>query len=188
MRTDLKPGDVLLFKQPQNAGFWSFVGKAISFFEKAALYGGNAAYQHAAIVVDPSQNVGFETNPPSAHYIALSDQPWDRIDVYRPQVPVDLDKLKAFCKDHVGEPYAYGEIARFAGIGLLGMLNPEAAKNALQQPSSHHLDVCSELVDDALNAAAGKDCVPNVAEGNERPSDLAASPLLTLVLDGSSQA
>jgi len=179
---NLQPGDVLLYSTPPS-GIWNFIGRGISFFEGlAADPGDNIKYEHAAIVVDPASDQGFETNPPSAHWIRLSEQPWDRIDVYRPTgLKVDQNKLLGFCYARLGQPYSYATIARFLGIGLVGAVSSKAAGWLIRRNEGWHGEVCSTMVDDALEAATGKDIVPQNGQDNVRPSDLASSQYLTLV-------
>jgi hypothetical protein len=184
MRTDLQPGDILLYHVL--ATDTVDIQRLISLGE----HDGSAAnfeYYHAGLVLDPGADQGFEQNPPSAHYTVLSQEPWNRIDVWRPTMPLDIAKLKAWCWGAKGTPYPYGQIAKFLVADITGELTGlRVLENLIDLPASGrspHLDMCSAVVANALDDASNGQMGWTRPDADERPCDLTTGQVV-LVVEG----
>jgi hypothetical protein len=188
MRGDLKDGDLLLYHVLPSDTL--DIQRLISLGEQD---GSKADFQyyHAGLVIDVVNDQGFEQNPPAMHYTKLSQEPWGRIDVYRPTVPIDVAKLRAWCASSLGSPYPYGQIAKFlaadAAAELTGLGVLEKLIDLPASGRSPHLDVCSATDADALDDASGGKMGWDRQDADMRPCDLTSGNVV-LVVDGSAQA
>ncbi len=183
MRQDLQAADILLYHVL--ASDTLDIQRLISLGERD---GSNAdtQYYHAGLVLDPAKDQGFEMNPPASGYTSLQAQPWNRIDVYRPTVPVDLGRLQAWCAVNKGTPYPYEQIAKFLGADIAADVTgfdilEKWLDAPLSTPRSPHLDVCSATVADALDDATHGNMGWNRLDANVRPCDIPAGKVVLVV-------
>ena len=108
---------------------------------------------------------------------------------YPDQDPIFINAFQAEVDKHLGEAYAWGQIARFTFIGLLARVWPSKAQEMLKSANDSHAHVCSQWLTDRLETAvqaayghlsehlAQYDLFEgtNVGEGEERPADYVKS-------------
>ena len=184
MRTDLQDGDILLYHVLPSDKL--DIQRLISLGEQDGS-GADYRYYHAGLVIDVANDRGFEQNPPCMAYTSLSAQEWDRIDVYRPTVPLDIQKLRAWCFANVGTAYPYGEILKFLGADVAaevtGLAVLEKWLDAPFSANNPHFDVCSATDAAALDYASNGNMGWMKPDTNERPCDLTAGNVV-LVVEG----
>lgn len=138
-------------------------------------------------------------NPKVSVLYPADQAPWPmitalRLDLSRysahgvPQYPgQDPNFVKNFQEDvlaHLGEAYAWGQIARFSWIGLLARIWPSKAQELLRAKNDdviqHHAHVCSQWWTERIETAVQKTyglkdydlfADTNVGDGEERPAD-----------------
>jgi hypothetical protein len=165
----LQPGDILLYRPAPG------IGSAISWGEWTGKPGEALEYAHAGIVLRPLNNQGFEQNPPSTHYTVLSEQPWDRIDVWRLTVPIDVPGLNAWAASHLGIKYPYMKYWRFLGAALLARIGCTSWAKSVDQGggnSSAKWAVCSATVAMMLQDNCYGVQLWNQNPEDERPCDI----------------
>lgn len=148
-------------------------------------------------------------NPSASCLYDLATAPWAhivqlRLDLSRfyqygvPQFP-DMDPIfcKNFqleCDEHLGERYAWGQIFRFSGIGILARFWPSKAQEILKSKNADalaqgHEHVCSQWLTDRIENTVIKtygflDPIiaaydlfegAGVGDGEERPADYVKS-------------
>jgi len=187
----LKPFDVLLYR---NSGW---LGNLISWGEWNGTKNEALEYSHIAVVYDPAAGKGFEMNPPSAHFIDLDKQPWDRIDVGRIAVDgqdvfddvVAVDAARAQAHAMLGMRYDYGFIGKSLFVSVLARvgLRGWASQVMARKDSNARRAVCSSTAQEICEAGLSVDYLgmhlepEGIGEGMMRPSDWPRSPLLTIV-------
>ncbi len=184
MRTDLKDGDILLYHVLPSDKL--DIQRLISLGEEDGS-GADYRYYHAALVMDAAHDRGFEMNPPCSAYTSLSAQEWDRIDVFRPTVPLDVVKLLAWCRGDIGTAYPYGQILKFLEADIAaevtGLSVLEKWLDAPFSANNPHWEVCSATVAAALDAASNGMMGWTKPNANERPCDLTAGNVI-LIAEG----
>ena len=168
MRADLQAGDVLLFKPA------SLLDDAIELGE---LDGSNqfTQYIHAAIVLDPAGARGFQMIAKVSEYFDLNTVNFAKVDVFRPTVPIDVEKLLAHFAKVVGTPYPYAEDVKFLiadmfdreGLGGVGRLVDSFAAG-----NDPRLQVCSATACDGLDDASDSKMGWPKATTDMRPCDI----------------
>lgn len=163
----MEPGDILLYRPAPG------IGTLISWGEWTGQPQEAMQYSHAGVVINPIKDLGYEQNPPSTHYVKLSGEPWDRIDIWRINynIPIDPVKLAAYAANNLGVPYPYAKIGQFLGADILARLGAAGAAkwvNGLWANTDPHDSVCSATVCEALDAAVS----PTVHLWPKAPSDM----------------
>ena len=170
----LQDGDILLFLAVQG------ISSAISW---AQWIDGQEAdrYAHAALAIDVANDQGYEQNPPSTHYTKLSQQPWDRMEIWRllPGIKIDPAKLRAYCAAHLGIGYPFFKYFRFIEAAALARAGATSAALAVDSGGSNKADpaweVCSATVCDALDHAKvdpSQVLWTKINDEDERPADI----------------
>ena len=164
--------DILLYR---GQGFTSWVIQKLS----------SSKYSHVAVVVNPSMNLGIESNTghqAGVRAFDLRKLNMSSVDVFRlkPEYTVDPDTVIAYLVDHLGAKYDFLGVAFLGILKLLSLLTFTWWKpHNLWQIKKDYF--CSELVWEAF-AADGMDLVPQTGGGDiTSPGDIAKSPSLIKV-------
>lgn len=181
----LLPGDVILYKNHGALGslisWGAWKGKPQEALE----------YSHIGVVYDGARS--FEMNPPAARLFLLDEVPWDRVDVWRFNVnginpfadhAPTIEAFQAACRKRVGQRYAYGTIAGFLGLRVLGFMLPGASRWLLSKGNpmpQGHRDICSTCAEEVIEEGAwvkfpGLDLIPSTGKDQAMPSDFPTSP------------
>ncbi len=186
---DLKPGDILLYK---NHGI---VGQLIGWFSWDGGRG-NTNYSHIGQVYDDVNSC--EMNPPASRIFDMKELDFERIDVYRFNIagknpfddPITLALLRSYAKSRVDMKYDFGFIGEALGAGLLARLGAtNLAKRWIHNTTrDKHREVCSTWCEDnntkVFKAVFGADfdLFPDFKEEETtKPSDWPSCPFLVKV-------
>jgi hypothetical protein len=177
MRTDLQNGDILLFKPA------SLLEDLIDLGEND----GNASddkydeYIHAAIVSDISKFLGFQMIAPKSGFFDLRNENWSKIDVFRPNQPLDITKLQHHLYVIAGTPYPFAEDAKFLLRDIFdreGLTGLGTLVDSFKAENSPKLQVCSATVCEAVSfASTGPEVKWPLAVTDCRPADIPNGPV-----------
>lgn len=166
----IQPGDILLYRP--TAG----IGDLLSWGEWTGKDREALEYCHAGIVLTAVQ--GYEQNPPATHYVDLSKEPWDRIDIWRirSEYTVDPAKLLAYAAANMNIKYPYLKIGQFFQATLLariGLVKAARWVNGLWAHDDPHGYVCSATACACLSyAASGNKAIWPCPIADMRPADI----------------
>ena len=164
--------DILLYR---GKGFTSWVIQRLS----------SSQYSHVAVVVDPSMNLGIESNTghqAGVRAFDLRKLDASAVDAFRlkPQYAVDPDRVISYLVGHLGAQYDFFGVVFLGILKLLSLLTFTIWKphNWWQIKKDYF---CSELVWEAF-AADAIDLTPQTGASDiTSPGDIANSPLLVKV-------
>jgi hypothetical protein len=178
----IKDADLLLFRRRPLS-----LRSPSTIFSKAIATSGRSDYTHAA------KAVWWRANSPSCllcvevrefyggRAITLGSQVDENpglIDVFAPTVCPGVQYSRfgaaAFMLTFTGQPYGYRSIAR-AARAYLPLLRLGFTTDTDDAEVDHHAVFCSEAVSRADRLGGGVDPVPNLADRDTEPGDLARS-------------
>lgn len=184
----LLPGDVLCYKGTD------LLGKLISWGEYTDGHE-HTQYTHVALVFDATRLI--RQNPGGPAFEDLDAQPWDQIDVFSLNLPIDrtsqkwADSLDQARLKHWTETYGFSEFADYtfedleARIGAIS--DAEKQRDEANKFLDNHQSVCSgfavqEVLPDAITIYSGDPCnlFPELGPGQVRPADIPLCSELTI--------